>query len=75
MEAKTMSMNNANKLLQNEVSALRSEVAQLKLQLLAHKDCPVTLALLQTTENNSTHSFHYRYIYYYLDKSSNFEYF
>ena len=40
-------MNNANKLLQNEVSVLRSEIAQLKLQLLAHKDCPVTLSMLR----------------------------
>ncbi|KTG40052.1 hypothetical protein cypCar_00047181, partial [Cyprinus carpio] len=28
---------------QNEVTLLRSEVAQLKQLLLAHKDCPVTL--------------------------------
>ena len=47
LEAKTNVMNTANKLLQNEVLALRSEVAQLKLQLLAHKDCPVTLAMCQ----------------------------
>ncbi|EFX74489.1 hypothetical protein DAPPUDRAFT_324326 [Daphnia pulex] len=47
LEAKTTVMNTANKLLQNEVLALRSEVAQLKLQLLAHKDCPVTLAMCQ----------------------------
>lgn len=45
LEAKTNAMNAANRLLQNEVIALRSEVAQLKLQLLAHKDCPVTLAM------------------------------
>lgn len=29
--------------LQNEVTLLRNEVAQLKQLLLAHKDCPVTL--------------------------------
>lgn len=49
-------MNNANRMLQNEVMSLRSEVAQLKLQLLAHKDCPVTLAMCQqlpVTVNNS----------------------
>ena len=47
LEAKTNAMNNANRMLQNEVLALRTEVAQLKLQLLAHKDCPVTLAMCQ----------------------------
>lgn len=30
-------------MLQNEVTLLRNEVAQLKQLLLAHKDCPVTL--------------------------------
>ncbi|KAI9564664.1 hypothetical protein GHT06_008405 [Daphnia sinensis] len=57
LEAKTNVMNTANKLLQNEVMSLRNEVAQLKLQLLAHKDCPVTLAMCQqqhVTMNNST---------------------
>lgn len=47
LEAKTNAMNNANRMLQNEVLSLRTEVAQLKLQLLAHKDCPVTLAMCQ----------------------------
>ncbi|XP_032777413.2 cyclic AMP-dependent transcription factor ATF-7 isoform X1 [Daphnia magna] len=57
LEAKTNVMNTANKLLQNEVMSLRNEVAQLKLQLLAHKDCPVTLAMCQqqhVTMNSST---------------------
>jgi hypothetical protein len=57
LEQKTAAMNAANRTLQNEVVALRSEVAQLKLQLLAHKDCPVTLAMCQPpsipTNNNS----------------------
>jgi len=57
LEQKTAAMNTANRTLQNEVVALRSEVAQLKLQLLAHKDCPVTLAMCQpqpiTVNDNS----------------------
>lgn len=36
-------------LLQNEVTLLRNEVAQLKQLLLAHKDCPVT-ALQKKTQ-------------------------
>lgn len=58
LEAKTNVMNTANKLLQNEVMSLRNEVAQLKLQLLAHKDCPVTLAMCQqqhVTMNSSNY--------------------
>ena len=60
LEAKTQAMNAANRMLQNEVIALRSEVAQLKVQLLAHKDCPVTLAMcgqpsvLMTSINNNS---------------------
>ena len=52
-------MNNANRMLQNEVFALKGEVAQLKLQLLAHKECPVTLAMHhnKTTPHNSELSF------------------
>lgn len=52
-------MNTANRLLQNEVMSLRSEVAQLKLQLLAHKDCPVTLAMCQQTSVPSNNSNNY----------------
>lgn len=40
------------KVLHNEVLALRYEVAQLKVQLLAHRDCPVTLALCNNPPAN-----------------------
>ncbi|XP_056436302.1 cyclic AMP-dependent transcription factor ATF-2 [Gadus chalcogrammus] len=42
LERKAEDMNSINGQLQNEVTLLRSEVAQLKQLLLAHKDCPVT---------------------------------
>lgn len=53
LETKTAAMNAANRMLQNEVISLRSEVAQLKVQLLAHKECPVTLAMCQQSNNNN----------------------
>jgi len=53
LETRMMAVNNANKLLQNEVLTLRSELAELKLQLLAHKDCSVTLALMQQARGNN----------------------
>ncbi|XP_068429070.1 cyclic AMP-dependent transcription factor ATF-2 isoform X2 [Clinocottus analis] len=42
LEKKAGDFNSMNGQLQNEVSLLRNEVAQLKQLLLAHKDCPVT---------------------------------
>ncbi|KAJ8012750.1 hypothetical protein DPEC_G00046120 [Dallia pectoralis] len=42
LEKKAEDLNSVNAQLQNEVTLLRSEVAQLKQLLLAHKDCPVT---------------------------------
>uniref|UniRef100_A0AAY5KMH1 Cyclic AMP-dependent transcription factor ATF-2 n=1 Tax=Esox lucius TaxID=8010 RepID=A0AAY5KMH1_ESOLU len=42
LEKKAEDLNAMNGQLQNEVTLLRSEVAQLKQLLLAHKDCPVT---------------------------------
>ena len=54
LETRMMAVNNANKLLQNEVLTLRSELAELKLQLLAHKDCSVTLALMQQARGNNS---------------------
>uniref|UniRef100_A0A672SAL8 Activating transcription factor 2 n=1 Tax=Sinocyclocheilus grahami TaxID=75366 RepID=A0A672SAL8_SINGR len=43
LEKKAEDLSSMNGQLQNEVTLLRSEVAQLKQLLLAHKDCPVTL--------------------------------
>ncbi|XP_055071086.2 cyclic AMP-dependent transcription factor ATF-2 isoform X1 [Misgurnus anguillicaudatus] len=43
LEKKAEDMSTVNGQLQNEVTLLRNEVAQLKQLLLAHKDCPVTL--------------------------------
>ncbi|XP_051565256.1 cyclic AMP-dependent transcription factor ATF-2-like isoform X2 [Myxocyprinus asiaticus] len=43
LEKKAEDLSTMNGQLQNEVTILRSEVAQLKQLLLAHKDCPVTL--------------------------------
>lgn len=45
LETSMTKVNLANKALQNEVNALRFEVANLKTLLLAHKNCPVTKAL------------------------------
>ncbi|XP_061548659.1 cyclic AMP-dependent transcription factor ATF-2 isoform X1 [Phycodurus eques] len=42
LEKKADDLNSTNGHLQSEVTLLRSEVAQLKQLLLAHKDCPVT---------------------------------
>ncbi|XP_069009947.1 cyclic AMP-dependent transcription factor ATF-2 isoform X2 [Embiotoca jacksoni] len=42
LERKADDLNSMNGQLQNEVTLLRNEVAQLKQLLLAHKDCPVT---------------------------------
>ncbi|KAK6310094.1 hypothetical protein J4Q44_G00199750 [Coregonus suidteri] len=42
LEKKAEDLNSMNGQLQNEVTLLRNEVAQLKQLLLAHKDCPVT---------------------------------
>ncbi|XP_063743634.1 cyclic AMP-dependent transcription factor ATF-2 isoform X2 [Eleginops maclovinus] len=42
LEKKSEDLNLTNGQLQNEVTLLRNEVAQLKQLLLAHKDCPVT---------------------------------
>ncbi|CAL8267954.1 unnamed protein product [Lota lota] len=42
LERKAEDLNSMNGQLQNEVTLLRNEVAQLKQLLLAHKDCPVT---------------------------------
>uniref|UniRef100_UPI0037E8760C cyclic AMP-dependent transcription factor ATF-2 n=1 Tax=Semicossyphus pulcher TaxID=241346 RepID=UPI0037E8760C len=42
LEKKADDLNSMNGQLQNEVTLLRNEVAQLKQLLLAHKDCPVT---------------------------------
>ncbi|XP_074551248.1 cyclic AMP-dependent transcription factor ATF-2 isoform X2 [Halichoeres trimaculatus] len=42
LEKKADDLNSVNGQLQNEVTLLRNEVAQLKQLLLAHKDCPVT---------------------------------
>ncbi|XP_036401159.1 cyclic AMP-dependent transcription factor ATF-2 [Megalops cyprinoides] len=42
LEKKAEDLSSVNGQLQNEVTLLRNEVAQLKQLLLAHKDCPVT---------------------------------
>ncbi|XP_028846980.1 cyclic AMP-dependent transcription factor ATF-2 isoform X2 [Denticeps clupeoides] len=43
LEKKAEDLSSMNGQLQNEVTLLRNEVAQLKQLLLAHKDCPVTV--------------------------------
>uniref|UniRef100_M3ZDV7 Cyclic AMP-dependent transcription factor ATF-2 n=1 Tax=Xiphophorus maculatus TaxID=8083 RepID=M3ZDV7_XIPMA len=43
LEKKAEDLGSMNTQLQNEVTLLRNEVAQLKQLLLAHKDCPVTV--------------------------------
>uniref|UniRef100_A0A8C9TXY9 Cyclic AMP-dependent transcription factor ATF-2 n=1 Tax=Scleropages formosus TaxID=113540 RepID=A0A8C9TXY9_SCLFO len=43
LEKKAEDLSSMNVQLQNEVTLLRNEVAQLKQLLLAHKDCPVTI--------------------------------
>lgn len=47
LERRANDMLRTNGQLQYEVSLLRDEVAQLKTLLLAHRDCPVTQALVQ----------------------------
>lgn len=47
LERRANDMLRTNAQLQHEVSMLRDEVAQLKTLLLAHRDCPVTQALVQ----------------------------
>lgn len=47
LEKRAEQMGNTNQQLQLEVASLRAEVAQLKTLLLAHKDCPVTQAMVQ----------------------------
>ncbi|XP_078375802.1 uncharacterized protein LOC144659247 [Oculina patagonica] len=44
LEKKADDLCNTNAHLQSEITLLRTEVAQLKSLLLAHKDCPVTIA-------------------------------
>lgn len=44
LEKKADDLSNTNAHLQSEITLLRTEVAQLKSLLLAHKDCPVTIA-------------------------------
>lgn len=44
LEKKAEDLTNTNAHLQSEITLLRTEVAQLKSLLLAHKDCPVTIA-------------------------------
>ncbi|ELU06561.1 hypothetical protein CAPTEDRAFT_125951 [Capitella teleta] len=43
LENKADDLQSLNVRLQNEVTVLKSEVAQLKGLLLAHKDCPITV--------------------------------
>ncbi|XP_029112457.1 cyclic AMP-dependent transcription factor ATF-2-like isoform X4 [Scleropages formosus] len=45
LEKKAEDLDSLNSLLQSEVTQLRTEVAQLKQLLVAHKDCPVTAML------------------------------
>lgn len=47
LERRANEMLRTNGQLQHEVSMLRDEVAQLKTLLLAHRDCPVTQAMVQ----------------------------
>lgn len=42
LEKKAEELTQTNMQLQNEVSMLKNEVAQLKQLLLTHKDCPIT---------------------------------
>eukprot|EP00795_Rhopilema_esculentum_P014545 gene14545-5613_t len=56
LEKKADDLSSTNVALQNEISVLRTEVAQLKALLLAHKDCPITMqqqkALIKQTNPN-----------------------
>lgn len=45
----TESVYSENKNLRSEIVSLKAEVAHLKTLLLAHKNCPVTLAMYQGT--------------------------
>uniref|UniRef100_T1J3S5 BZIP domain-containing protein n=1 Tax=Strigamia maritima TaxID=126957 RepID=T1J3S5_STRMM len=59
LERRADELSGTNVQLQNEVSSLRNEVAQLKTMLLAHKDCPVTLqqkGLVESSDLISGHS-------------------
>jgi hypothetical protein len=47
LEKRAEDMLQTNQQLQSEVASLRKEVADLKTLLLAHKDCPVTQAMVQ----------------------------
>ncbi|XP_044009546.1 cyclic AMP-dependent transcription factor ATF-2 [Aphidius gifuensis] len=53
LETSMEKVNSVNKSLQNEVNALRFEVANLKTLLLAHKNCPVTKALTENKPETS----------------------
>ncbi|KAM4626538.1 cyclic AMP-dependent transcription factor ATF-2 [Discoglossus pictus] len=52
LEKKAEDLSSFNVQLQNEVTLLRNEVAQLKQLLLAHKDCPVTAMQKKSGYNN-----------------------
>jgi len=49
LEKKADDLSTTNVSLQNEINVLKSEVAQLKALLLAHKDCPITMQQQQKT--------------------------
>uniref|UniRef100_A0A8C5QWA3 Cyclic AMP-dependent transcription factor ATF-2 n=1 Tax=Leptobrachium leishanense TaxID=445787 RepID=A0A8C5QWA3_9ANUR len=53
LEKKAEDLSSFNIQLQNEVTLLRNEVAQLKQLLLAHKDCPVTAMQKKSGYHNS----------------------
>ncbi|KAJ8253100.1 hypothetical protein GJAV_G00209120 [Gymnothorax javanicus] len=53
LEKKAEDLNSLNGQLQNEVTLLRNEVAQLKQLLLAHKDCPVTAMQKKSANHNA----------------------
>ncbi|XP_015231743.1 PREDICTED: cyclic AMP-dependent transcription factor ATF-2 isoform X1 [Cyprinodon variegatus] len=53
LEKKAEDLGSMNTQLQNEVTLLRNEVAQLKQLLLAHKDCPVTVMQKKSGYHNA----------------------
>ncbi|XP_048835875.1 LOW QUALITY PROTEIN: cyclic AMP-dependent transcription factor ATF-2 [Brienomyrus brachyistius] len=53
LEKKAEDLSSMNVQLQNEVTLLRNEVAQLKQLLLAHKDCPVTAMQKKSAYHNA----------------------